>query len=715
MSGDFSRRDFVRVAAAAGGGLVLAVSLSHCGSEPLPPAAAEPDGRLPFAPDAWIRIGRDGLVTVVVDRSEMGQGVSTSLPMLVAEELEAEWDQVRYEFAQANPVYANPLFQGGMQATGGSTSVRAAWEPLRAAGARARMMLLAAAAARWSVDVTRCRAERGRVHHPDGVQSFGFGDLADDAAKQPVPEVVTLKPRSEWRLIGRPVPRLDLREKVTGTAVFGMDAGPPDALVAVVARCPVFGGTLRLLDDTAARAVPGVEHVMRIDRGVAVIARGYAAATRGRAALRIEWDEGPLAALDDAEIGRRLEELADQPGYVARREGDGVRGFPGGPAIGADYRLPYLAHATMEPMNCVVAPGAGFAEVWVPTQFQHGGRLVGGGAREAVAKVLGLPGGRVTLHTTHLGGGFGRRFELDVIVEAAQIARAVGAPVRLIWSREDDVRHDHYRPVGLHRMRAALGADGLPVAWSHRVVCPSIVAKFLPEWLPEFATRIAGPLKGGVDSNAMEGATGLPYAIPHLEISYSRADLGVPVGFWRSVGHSQNAFAVEGFIDEVAARAGRDPVAYRRALLGAHPRMRAVLDLAAERAGWGTPLPAGRGRGVAVHESFGSWVAEVAEVSVEDGAVRVHRVVCAVDCGTVVHPDTVAAQMESGLVYGLTAALFGKINIEKGRVRQSNFHDYRMLTMREMPAIEVHIVPSNFEPGGVGEPSTPPIAPAVVN
>jgi isoquinoline 1-oxidoreductase beta subunit len=707
-----SRRDFVRAAAATGGGLALMVSFEGCGGDEPPLSMA----RGAFAPDAWIRIGSDGIVTVVVDRSEMGQGISTALPMLVAEELDADWASVRYEFAPAHSAYVNPAFPGGMQATGGSTSVASAWVSLREAAAMARAMLLGAAAERWGVGPAGCRSDRGRVYHPDGTQSLGFGELAADAGRQPMPERAVLKPRSEWKIIGTPAARLDLPAKVDGTAQFGMDAGPADALVALVARCPVFGGTVRRFDAAAARSVPGVRHVVSIDEGIAVVAEGYWAAHRGREALEIEWEEGPLAALDDAEIRRRLLELADAPGYVARTAGDGIDGFRSAArTVGGDYHLPYLAHATMEPMNCVVQAGPDGAEIWVPTQFQHGSRLVGGGARGVAAAALGLDPARVRVHTTHLGGGFGRRFELDVVHEACQIARAVAAPLRLIWSREDDMKHDHYRPVGLHRMRAGLREDGTPVAWSHRVVCPSIVAKFLPDWLPDFATRIAGPLKGGVDQGAVEGAAQLPYAIPHLEISYSRADLGVPVGFWRSVGHSQNGFVVESFIDELAALAGQDPVAYRRMLLAGHPRHLGVLELAARESGWGAPAAGGRARGVAVHESFGSWVAQVAEVSVQAGQVRVHRVVCAVDCGIVINPDTVRAQMESGIVFGLTAALHGKIEIEKGRARQSNFHDYRMLTMRDTPVIEVHIVSNSWDPGGAGEPATPPIAAAVAN
>ncbi|HTL05946.1 MAG TPA: xanthine dehydrogenase family protein molybdopterin-binding subunit [Gemmatimonadales bacterium] len=704
MSG-LSRRDFLERGLAAGGGLTLAVSLGGC-REPAPPA-----GSAAFAPDAWIRVGSDDTVTVMVDRSEMGQGVSTALPMLVAEELDADWATVRYEFAPANAAYHNPLSLG--QVTGGSTSVRAAWRPLREAAARARLMLVGAAAAAWGVPPERCSTEAGAVVAPDG-RRVRYGAVAAAAGARPVPERVTIKRPRDFRLIGRSLPRLDLAEKVTGRARIGIDAQPEGALTAVLARCPVFGGTLRSFDASAARAVPGVRQVLETDDGVAVVADGFWAAKLGRDALKLEWDEGPLATLDDAGVSARLAELAKQGGKLARKLGQGAAA-PVSRTLDAVYEVPYLAHATMEPMNCTAHVRAGGVELWVPTQFQTGPKLLGGGTRGVAARLASVSMERVTVHTTHLGGGFGRRAETDFVAEAVRIAREVKAPVKLVWTREDDVRHDQYRPAARHLLRGGLGAAGLPELWSHLVVCPSIIAKFLPRWLPGFATRLAGPLKGGVDANAIEGAPDLPYAIPNLEVRYQRADLGVPVGFWRSVGHSHTTFAVECFLDELAGLAGKDPVEFRRALLAAAPRHLGVLNLAAERAGWGGTLPAGRARGIALHESFGSYVAQVAEVSVQGNALRVHRVVCAVDCGQVVHPDSVAAQMEGGIVFGLTAALKGRVTLERGRVKQSNFHDYPLLTMREMPAIEVHLVESSLEPGGVGEPGTPPIAPAVAN
>jgi isoquinoline 1-oxidoreductase subunit beta len=700
-----SRRDFVKAGVAAGAGLTLAVVLPGC-REAYPVAA-----RAAFAPNAWIRITPDDLVTVIVDRSEMGQGVSTALPMLVAEELDADWSRIRYEFAPANEAYNNPLSVG--QLTGGSTSVRAAWRPLREAAARARLMLVAAAAAQWGVPAEQCRTEAGAVLGP-GERRDRYGALASAAAAQPVPQQVTLKPARDFRLIGKSLARLDLADKVTGRAEFGVDAGPAELLTAVVSRCPVFGGKLRSWDDAAARQIPGVRSVVRIASGVAVVADGYWPAHQGREALKLEWEEGPLAALDDAAVSSRLEALTREEGHLARKLGAGSAA-PAARTIEAVYEVPYLAHATMEPMNCVAHVRRDGVQLWVPTQYQTGPRMLGGGTRGVAARIAGVPMHRVEVNTVFLGGGFGRRSETDFVAEACQISKAVGAPVKLIWSREDDIRHDQYRPAARHVLRAGLDSSGKPVLWSHRIACPSIIAKLMPRWLPRFATHLAGPLKGGVDSNAIEGAAELPYAIPNLEVRYAQADLGVPVGFWRSVGHSHTAFAVECFMDELAALAGRDPVEFRGELLRGSPRHLGVLNLAAQAAGWGTPPPAGRFRGIALHESFGSFVAQVAEISLEQNRVRVHRVVCACDCGQLVNPDIVRAQMESGIVFGLTAALKGKIALDKGRVKQSNFHDYPLLTMREMPVIEVHLMESVWEPGGVGEPGTPPIAPAVAN
>jgi isoquinoline 1-oxidoreductase beta subunit len=679
------RRDFLQTTGAAGAALVIGIRL--------PTQAAAP-----LAPNAWLRIGADESVRVLVDRSEMGQGVATSLPMLLAEELEADWTKVRIEFAPAAREYFNPLF--GMQGTGGSTSVRAAWTPLRQAGAAAREVLIAAAAQTWGVDRATCRAERGAVTHEPTRRRLTYGRLVGRAAALPVPTDVPLKSPKDWRIIGKPTKRLDTPPKVTGAAQFGIDVRVPGLLVAVVARCPVFGGKMKSFDAAAAKAVPGVRHVVPISSGVAVLADGYWPAKKGRDALKIEWDEGPNAGVSSASISRLFAEGAARPGAVARHDGDPDRGITAAArTIEATYEMPFLAHATMEPMNCTAHVRADGVDVWAPTQFQTMAQQVG-------ASIGGVPPEKVRVHTTYLGGGFGRRFELDFIQEALEASKAGGgAPVKVIWSREDDTQHAQYRPANYHRMRAGLDGGGRPVAWTHRIVAPSIMARVFPN-----------TVQNGLDAEAVEGGKEMAYGVPNVHVDYVLTDTGIPVGFWRSVNNSFNAFAVETFIDELAAAAQADPYEYRRGLLANAPRHRGVLELAATKAGWGAPLPASRARGIAVHKSFESFVAEVAEVSVSSaGEVRVHRVVCAVDCGMYVNPDTIEAQMQSGIVYGLTAALKGAITIDRGRVQQGNFHDYPMLRMDEMPVVEVHIVPSTEAPGGVGEPGTPPIAPAVAN
>lgn len=704
------RREFLERAGAAAGALTLSVNLSGCRREAPPDA-----GGASFAPDAWIRVNPDGSVLVMVDRSEMGQGVSTALPMLVAEELDADWSMVRFAFAPAHRAYRNRLSFG--QVTGGSTSVMNAWMPLREAGARARAMLVAAAAADWGVPVSECHTDPGVVVHGPSDRRAGYGALAARAATLPPPAEVTLKDPASFRLIGKAVPRLDTRDMVTGRTPYGIDAAPAGVLTALVARCPVPGGRLRQVDSTRALAVPGVRSVVTIDAGVAVVADGYWPALKGREALAAEWDEGPLAGLSSESIAGQLRTLADNDrGAEARGVGDAVASLADAARrLEAEYDLPYLAHACLEPMNCTAHVHDGGVEVWVPTQSQWLPRHFGGGTRGVAARAAGVPVGRVQVHTLNLGGGFGRRSETDFVREAVQVARQVPAPVKVVFTREDDLRHDFFRPVSHHRLRAGLDANGQPVAWSHQVVAPSILARFIPGFVPEALTRLAGPMKGGVDPTAVEGAVDLPYTIPNLDVRYTRADLGVPVGFWRSVGHTHTAFVVETFIDELASLAGTDPVEFRRRLLPEGSRHRRVLDTAAERADWGSPLPPGVARGVAVHESFGSFCAQVAEVSLGAGQVRVLRVVAAFDCGVVVNPDTVAAQIESGIVFGLSAALKGAITLDRGRVVQSNFHDYPVLQMGEMPVIESHLVPSGDAPGGVGEPATPPIAPAVAN
>ncbi|MFN2316593.1 MAG: molybdopterin cofactor-binding domain-containing protein [Gemmatimonadales bacterium] len=709
-TGAVSRRVFITASAVAGGGLALAIWARRFLHEPpLDPATAA------LAPDAWVRLGTDGWLTVIVARSEMGQGVSTALPMLVAEEMDADWDRVHFEFAPANAAYYNPAM--GVQATGGSTAVMTSWLPLRQAGATARAMLLAAAAERLGVPLESLRTDGGAVVHDSSGRRLEYGDLAEAAGQLPVPADIPLKEPAQFRLIGTDRRRLDTRDKVTGRAVFGIDAGPEDALVAVVARSPVFGGRLKQVDDTAARAVPGVRDVVRISSGVAVVADGYWAAARGREALVLAWDDGDHAGVDDASISRTMRELADGTGRSVRVEGD-VEAALGAAAttVEAEYELPYLAHVCMEPMNCTADVRADGVTVWAPTQFQAGPRyMAGGGTRGAAARIAGVSLDEVEVITTYLGGGFGRRAEVDFVVDACETSRAVGRPVRVIYSREDDLRHDFYRPASFHRLSAAQDATGQPTAWRHRIVSPSILRRFIPGAIPDFVAHLGGPMKGGVDPAAVEGIADLPYAVGAMDITYSEAELGVPVGYWRSVGHASNAFVVESFVDELAAAAGVDPVAYRRRLLADHPRHLAVLEAAATAAGWGTPVPEGRARGVAVHESFGSFVAQVAEVSVEEGRPRVHRVTCALDCGVVVNPDTVRAQMEGGIGFGLSAALGERVAIAGGRAVPGNFNDYRILTMSEMPVVDVVLLPSGDAPGGVGEPGTPPIAPAVCN
>jgi len=681
------RRAFLQTAGGAGAALVIGFRIPTRGEQ-------EP---APFAPNAWLRIGADDSVLVIVDRSEMGQGVATSLPMLLAEELEADWTKVQIEFAPADKAYINPLF--GLQGTGGSSSIRAAWTPLRKAGAAAREVLIAAAAQRWGVKATECHAERGAVVHAKSKRRLRYGQLATRAATLPVPTDVPLKDRKDWHIAGKPTKRLDTPSKTNGRAKFGIDTWVPGLRVAVVARSPVFGGKVKSFDATAAKAVEGVHTVMQISSGIAVVASGYWPAKLGRDALKVEWDEGPGATVSSASISQLFAERAGQSGAVARHDGDPEGGLGGAASkVDADYELPFLAHTTMEPMNATAHVRADGVDIWAPTQFQQGAQGLG-------AQIGGVPPEKVQVHTTYLGGGFGRRFELDFILEALEASKASGAPVKVIWSREDDIRNSQYRPANFHRMHAGLGADGRPVAWTHRVVAPSIMARVFPNMV-----------QNGLDGEAVEGGMGMPYAVPNVHVDYVLTDTGIPVGFWRSVNNSFNAFAVESFIDECAAAAKADPFEYRRGLLTNAPRHRGVLELAAAKAGWGTPAPAGRARGIAVFKSFESFVAQVAEVSVSPaGEVRVHRVVCAVDCGQYVNPDTIEAQMQGAIVFGLTAALKGAITIDKGRVQQSNFNDYEMLHLAEMPVVEVYIVPSTEAPGGIGEPGTPPIAPAVCN
>ncbi|MHB8258472.1 MAG: xanthine dehydrogenase family protein molybdopterin-binding subunit [Acidiferrobacterales bacterium] len=687
------RRNFLKITAAAGGGLLVGFYLPERAS------AGEPVSSDPaaFVPNAWIRVGTDDVVTLMVASSEMGQGVMTAIPMLAADEMDADWSRVRIETAPAARAYFNPLI--GQQLTGGSTAVRAFWMPVRQAGAAARAVLLDAAAETWQVPAAECRTENGAVIHPPSGRRLGYGALARRAATLPVPKTVFLKEPSEFRLIGTPVPRVDTHAKVTGKAVFGQDVQLRGMLTALVLRCPVFGGKLAGFEAAAALAVPGVRRVFAIDSGVAVVADGFWPAKVGRDALRVRWEEGALAGLSSALIEQRFQAAARRPGAVARSVGNaGAAEVRSARKLDAIYQVPYLAHACMEPMNCTADVRPDGCDIWVPTQAQTG-------AQQTAVRITGLAEERVRIHTTFLGGGFGRRSEQDFVAEAVQISKAVGAPVKLQWTREDDMRHDFYRPATYNRLSAGIGAHGALQSWRHHIVGPSIFARVFPK-----------SVKNGIDPTSVEGAANLPYAVPNIHVSYVLDDPGVPVGFWRSVGSSQNTFVTECFLDEIAHATGKDPYQLRRSLLKKHPRHLAVLELAASKAGWGSPSPPGRHRGIAVAGSFGSYVAEVAEVSIsERGRLRVHRVVCAVDCGMVVNPDTVVAQMESAIVFGLSAALADEITIKDGRVQQSNFDNYPVLRMDNMPEIEVHIVHSAESPGGIGEPGTPPIAPAVAN
>jgi isoquinoline 1-oxidoreductase beta subunit len=705
---DRGRRSFLKVSAAAGGGLLIGfhIPLVDRRGDAL---AAEPD----FAPNAWIRIGSDDRVTLRVASSEMGQGVYTSIPMLLAEELECDWNRIQVEMAPADKAYTNPII--GQQLTGGSTAIRAYYTPLRQAGAAGRELLTRAAAQTWKVKDSECRAESGVVSHPPSGRQLRYGELAARAAALPAPGELFLKEPDAFRLIGRPIARLDTPAKVNGTALYGIDVKRPGLLTAVVERCPVFGGKVRRFDATKARAVPGVRQVVQIHSGVAVVADSFWAASQGRKALVVEWEEGAHAGISSARLRERLEQSLKKKPLIARKEGDVARTLKGAArTIEAVYEVPYQAHACMEPMNCTAHATQDHCELWVPTQAQTSAQFVAG-------RITGLAPEKVKVHTTFLGGGFGRRSEQDFVAEAVELSLRVRAPVKVMWTREDDLRHDYYRPATLNRLTAVLDAGNRLIAWRHEMAGASIMSRVFPN-----------ALKNGLDNTSVEGAANLPYAIPNLQVSWVMDNGTVPVGFWRSVGSSQNAFVTECFLDEVARATGQDPFELRRSLLALRPRHLGVLELAAQKAGWGQPPAAGRARGIAVAEAFGSFCAQVAEISIEKGqgrppdsgtrdasppprVVRVHRVVCAIDCGSVVNPDTIVAQMESGIVYGLTAALKGEITLKDGRVEQGNFHDYPLLRFDEMPEIEVHIVKSIEAPGGVGEPGTPPIAPAVAN
>ncbi len=690
-----SRRAFLKASATMAGGLVIGFwlpgrqRLAHAQGAPKPPAN----------PNAFLRIAKDGSVTVMVKNLEFGQGVTTALPMLVAEELECDWSKVRAELAPAAPEYVHTGF--GMQMTGGSMSVGDSWTQLRTVGAQARTMLVSAAAAQWKAKPEACRAEKGFVLGPGGKKA-SFGSLAEAAAKHPVPEKVSLKGPKRFRLIGKPTRRIDAAERIDAKTVFGMDMKRPNLHTALVAHPPVFGAKVASFDAAKVKAVAGVTHVVQVPNGVAVVAKSFWAAKKGRDVLEIRWDLGPGATLSSDGLRKEYGELARQPGPMARKAADPAAIKAAARTVVAEYEVPFLAHAPMEPLNCTVEFRGESAEIWCGSQFQTVDQA-------AAAKVLGLAPEKVKLNTLPAGGGFGRRANpaSDYVIEACEIAKSVKVPVKTVWTREDDIRGGYYRPMYVHRVEAGLDAKGTIVGWNHAIVGQSIIAgtAFEPFLVKE-----------GIDETSVEGVSDTPYDIPNLAVTLHSPKSPVTSLWWRSVGHSHTAFVMETMIDELAAAAGKDPVEYRRGLLAKHPRVLATLDLAAKKAGWGTPLPKGRARGIAVHESFGSVCAHVAEVSLDKGAVKVHRVVSAFDCGLVVNPMTVEAQVQGAVAFGLSAALHSAITLKDGKVQQSNFHDYTVLRITDMPRVEVHLVPSGADkPTGVGEPATPPIAPAVAN
>ena len=690
-----SRREFVTVLAAAGGGLLLGYRVAGA-QRAAPTGATSPD----FVPNAFIRIGPDGGITLIMPQVEMGQGTYTSMPMLLAEELEVAPDQIRLEHAPPDDKrYANPFF--GEQMTGASSSVRAFYEPLRRAGATARAMLVAAAAASLNVDPASCRAQKGVVTHTPTGRTLTYGVLAAAAAALPVPDKVTLKEPKDFTLIGTPAKRLDTPSKVNGTAQYGIDVRLPGMLIATVAASPVLGGKVAGVDEQKAKAVPGVRQIVRLEDAVAVLADHMWAATQGLVALVIRWDDGPNANVSTADIVQGLARASQTAGVTARRDGDLTSALVGAAKkVEAVYESPFLAHVTMEPMNCTVHVRKDGCEVWTGSQVLSR-------AQAAAAEVTGFPLEKVVVHNHLLGGGFGRRLEVDYVTQAVRIAKQVDAPVKVVWTREEDVQHDVYRPYYYDRIAAGLDPRGTPVAWTHRIVGPAIIARYLP---PAF--------KDGIDIDAVDGAVQLLYDIPAIQVEHVRHEEPVlNTGFWRGVGVTHNNFVIESFIDELAAASRQDPVAFRRALLGKSPRAMAVLDLATKEAGWGKPLPRGHGRGVALlYSGWGTYLAQVAEVEITgSGDVRVHRIVSAVDCGTIVNPDIVKAQIESGVVYGISAALWGEVTLKNGRVEQSNFHNYRVLRMNETPPIDVHLVRNGEAPGGIGEPGTAVTAPALAN
>src|SRR5437879_5971422 len=685
-----SRRAFLQAGGAAGGALLLGFHMPLASS-------ANVQAREPFAPNAFIRIDRQGKVTLIMPQVEMGQGIHTAVAMILAEELDVRLDEVRLEHAPpSDALYGNPFFH--IQVTGNSNSVRAFWMPLRTAGAGARALLVGAAARRWRTDPGACRTESGKVIHPASGRTVAYAALVEEAGRLTPPREPQLKAPADFKLIGKPLKRLDTPEKVNGKALYAIDVMPPGLKFATLRACPVFGGKVGHVDDSKARQIPGVRQIVALEDLVAVVGDHMWAATRGLAALEITWDEGANAQVTSQQVWQQLRAASEQPGAIAKTAGDVSQALASGERLEAAYEVPVPADATMEPMNCTVHLRPDACEIWVGSQVLSRAQAV-------AAQLTGLPLDRVTAHNHLIGGGFGRRLEVDYVAKAVRIAKHVDGPVKVVWSREEDIAQDIYRPVYRDRLAASL-ANGRIVGWSHRITGSSIMARWLP---PAF--------QKGIDIDAIDSAADLPYDIPNLQVEYVRDEPpAVPTGFWRGVGPNNNVFAVECFMDELARKAGKDPIEFRRSMLGKQPRFLSVLNLAAEKSNWGEPLPARVGRGVCVQPSFASFIATVVEAEVdEQGEVRLRRITSAVDTGIAVNPDTIVAQLEGGLIFGLTAALYGEVTVKNGRVQQSNFNDYRMLRIDQVPPIEVYVIKSGEAPGGIGETGATAGPPALRN
>jgi len=650
-----------------------------------------------FAPNAFIRIDRSGQTTLVMPQVEMGQGVYTAIPMILAEELDADFEKVALVHAPPDDtLYGNPVF--GIQATGNSNSIRAFWKPLRTAGAATRLMLVQAAAKQWQVDPTSCSTSNGIVSHAPSGRTVSYGELVDAANTQPVPQDPPLKDPNNFALIGKPLKRLDTPNKTDGKVIYGIDAMLPGMKFATLAQCPVFGGKIGRVDDSVAKKVPGVQQIVVLDDLVAVVGEHMWAAKKGLDALVITWDEGANAKINSSDIWDNLRTASKKDGVVAKSVGDVAKGLAQGERVDAEYELPFLAHAPMEPLNCTVHVTPAACELWTGTQALTR-------VQQYAAQAAGVPLDKVTVHNHLLGGGFGRRLEADMVAAAVRIGKTVDSPVKVVWTREEDIQHDIYRPVYRDVISATL-SGGKIAAWKYRISGSSIMARWLP---PAF--------KNGIDIDAVDGAVDNPYDIPNFQVEYVRAEPpAVPTGFWRGVGPNNNVFATECFMDELARKTGADPIAFRIGMLGKTRRLKAALDLVAEKSGWGQPLPARVGRGVCAQVSFASFIATVVEAEVDEhGEVRLRRVTSAVDTGIAVNPDTIVAQLQGGLIFGLTAALWGEITIERGRVRQSNFNDYRMLRIDEVPRIDIHVIKSDENPGGIGETGATAGPPALRN